>query len=98
MKSKIFKNAWKMVKEFGVTFPSALTIAWSEFKISLLEIKYKSISVFEWKKQLQVRSLINNLVDKKNSIKPCNIEYKFNNKINNDGAKYWYGIGVYNGD
>ena len=96
MKSQIFKTAWKMVKELGITLSSALTIAWAEFKITVMEAKYASISVFEWKKALDLKSLINVLVEKKNNLKPRAIN--FNRSINNDGAAAYYGKGFYNAD
>lgn len=95
MKSQIFKNAWQMVREIGINLSTALKISWAEFKISVLELKYKTISVFNCKIQLEVRKSINLLVELKNSIKPCFI---FSNKINNSGAEKWYGIGAYSGD
>lgn len=95
MKSQIFKNAWRMVKETGINLSTALKISWAEFKISVLELKYNTISVFDWKIQLEVRKSINVLVELKNRIKPCSV---FTNKINNSGAEKWYGIGAYSGD
>jgi hypothetical protein len=95
MKSQIFKNAWQLVKELGLTFSNALTIAWSEFKIDAMCLIYNAggCNDYQLSKKIDAQQVA------LSKVKPCNIEYKFNKQpINNSGASAWYGIGVYNGD
>ena len=46
MKTQIFKNAWQLVREFGLKLSNALRIAWSEFKISAMWNEYNAGGLF----------------------------------------------------
>lgn len=97
MKSKVFTNAWNLVKTMGLTLSMALTIAWQEAKVDKLAndytvsqgiaFNYKNTKAIENELDLQTRKL--------NNIKPCYVNFS---KPDNSGAAYYYGCGRYNGD
>lgn len=97
MKSKVFTNAWQLVKTMGLSLSMALTIAWQEAKVDKLSndyavsqgiaFNYKNTQAIEIELALQVRKL--------NQIKPCHVNFA---KPQDSGAAFYYGCGHYNGD
>lgn len=97
MKSLVFKSAWILVKEMGITLSSALVISWAERKVEKMQndIDLLNAQAFRYQEVKAIESLQILLIKKIKQIKPC---YLFTGNINNDGARHYYGIGVYNGD
>ena len=96
MKSLVFKNAWNIVKSMGVSISIALSISWSEAKLnkmfnSLILAKSKA---FNYSEEKAIEEKIALETRKLKSIKPCHVCYT----NENNGAKYDYGVGLYNGD
>lgn len=99
MKSLVFKSAWKMFRELGITFSSALKISWANAMADKLAIdlqiaegiafNIKSVKAIELKLNVFIKTL--------NTLMPCKISFG-KNAYDNSGAEYYYGIGVYNGD
>lgn len=96
MKSEIFKSAWELVKQRGITLSLALKIAWADFKVTNLWTEYNKFTCmtrgaesFEIYKKIKVlqKFMWDNT--------PALTIYA---TINNDGARHDYGIGAYNGD
>ena len=97
MKSQVFKSAWKMVKETGVTFSNALTIAWAEAKMAALQAAWYVADGMagSYQETKRINGLIAELFKRIQSIKVCSIV-----KVTPDysGAAFDYGVGKYNGD
>lgn len=89
MKSQIFKTAWSIVKINKVSFSEALILSWKAFKNNVNVVVTES-----WNK-------IKRIAFNKNGSQNSNIEAVINavkSTVNNDGAKAYYGVGLYNAD
>jgi hypothetical protein len=97
MKSKVFKNAWELVKTMGITLSLALSIAWQEAKIDNLgnRLIVAQSKAFNYKEEKAIETEMSFHIRKVNEIKPCYVNFA---KPDNSGAAYYYGVGRYNGD
>lgn len=97
MKSLIFTNAWSLVRTLGITFSSALVIAWGEAKIDRLtnSLIIAQGKAFNYKEEKAIEFAMATEIRKVNSVKPCYVNFS---KPDNSGAAYYYGVGRYNGD
>ncbi len=92
MKTQIFKNAWQLVREFGINFSYALKIAWSEFKIEILYKEYNQGGLFDYERY-RIEKKIAPLSKFISNFKPCKIDFnRIEKVISNTGAKHWYGM------
>ena len=101
MKSIVFKNAWNLVKDLGITFSSALVIAWGEAKLDKLTENWiiENGKAFNYKKVNAIEIAMAIETKKVNAIKPCYFCYNSErSERSNAGAAYYYGVGRYNGD
>lgn len=98
MKKTVFTNAWAMVREIGISFRSALSIAWCEAKLNKLENDWQIASgkAFNYSEEKNIETEMASLSQKLNSIKPC--YFCYDSERSNSGAAYYYGVGRYNGD
>lgn len=99
MKKAIFTEAWRLVKLYNVSLSVALQTAWIEFKSDLIMDK---INMLELKQGIENRFEIEKLTA---YVAPMIIKLRelrsklvLNVPFDNSGARYDYGIGIYNGD
>lgn len=98
MRKNIFLEAWKLVKEFGITLSKALIISWKEFKLQVVadrinELELKYMTSEERAEVKSLTSVFRELNIAIQSLKPVRVV-----EFNNSGARHDYGIGAYNGD
>lgn len=89
MKSQIFKTAWSIARINKVSFSAALTLAWKAYKNEV-----KIVVTESWNK-------IKRIAFNKNGTQNGTIEAVINatrSVVNNEGAKWDYKFGTYNGD
>jgi len=91
MKSLLFKTAWKLTKELGITFSEALKTAWASFKNEV-----EVIINTTWKGEKR-------MVFKKGNCQSGSISEVLTMSLNQkqptmSGAGLYYGTGAYNAD
>lgn len=77
MKSQVFKSAWNLVRNLGITFSAALTIAWAEIKSDLLQREIVRLEGMAFNRQA-VKAVEAKFVIEANKVlalKPCHVNY-----------------------
>lgn len=99
MKSLVFKSAWKMFRELGITFSLALKLSWADAMADKLALDMQIAQgiAFNRKKVKAIESKLNTFLKTLNTMMPCRLSLD-KKPYNNSGAEHYYGIGVYNGD
>lgn len=102
MKSLLFKTAWKLVKNLGITIGEALHLAWNEYKIkgiynriNALELKYMTAD-----ERAELKALYSKVrpMETENNRKNPKQWLSASGVNSMEGAQHWYGAGTYNGD
>lgn len=93
MKSQLFKTAWELFKKYNMSFSQALVEAWKSVKREAIRIEVLKMDVSEWSQEIEFKNRIKNL-------KPVfyKLRQVINGTVDNSGARFDYGNGVYNGD
>lgn len=90
MKSQLFKTAWTIFRNENVSFSDALKLAWEKTRQGLKAVV------------LKLNKLVKSAGLGYETVNFTRVEFQnIENKIvsvNNDGARFDYGFGLYNGD
>jgi len=99
MKSAVFTSAWKMFRELGITFSSALKLSWANEMADKLSIERDIAEGISFNRPAvkRIEAKLNGFIKTLNTLMPCEISF-VKKPYNNSGAEHYYGIGVYNGD
>jgi len=102
MKSLVFARAWELFRQYEISFSLALTISWADCKADELQeqINIAESMAFNYQAVKKLKEVQYCLI-KKLSVLKSQIKLKSPSGYvgsNNDGAKYYYGVGRYSGD
>lgn len=96
MKSLLFKNAWNIKRIKKVSFSEALTMAWKAFKNGIeiqVSANFRGVLGVAFFKQASATAKY-----WRNTIEDLLTDLSKHKDYKNEGAKFDYGNGVYNGD
>ena len=98
MKKQVFTTAWELVRMYGINLSNALKIAWAKVKVSAMQDQIDELESMAFtggqvkaieKMQFPLMKIITELM-------PLSI--RWSKAYDNSGARFDYGVGLYNGD
>ena len=98
MKKQVFIKAWELVRMYGINLSNALTIAWATIKVEIMqvEIEYLESMAFTGCAVMKIEKVQFPLMKRIKDFTPSRINWK--KTYDNSGARFDYGVGLYNGD
>lgn len=93
MKTELFKTAWELFKKFNMSFSQALIESWKTIKRELVRQKVLKMDLSDFKMETEFKSRTKNL-----KTVFFNLRSQVSLSVNNSGASFDYGTGMYNGD
>lgn len=96
MKTEIFTEAWRLYRMYDMTFGEALSLAWNNFKLDALSDKLNLLIANGQGNVKEANELVSAIIPlntKRNSF-----DLKLRIAVESNGAKHYYGKGLYNAD
>lgn len=92
MKSELFKTAWLIYRKSKTSFSEALKLAWEAFKLNARVFLSNPGEVICYTARIGNSSFF------REKLSDLKFDLQNYQPINSDGAKFDYGVGLYNGD
>ena len=98
MKKQVFIKAWELVRSLGINLSNALKIAWAKVKVSAMQEQINELEsmAFTGGQVKAIEKVQFPLMKRITELMPLSIRWK--KAYDNSGARFDYGVGIYNGD